>query len=272
MRTKLDFGVEVDFLTKDELDTSVDRVLEHWRSYAEGLRWTRQTGVLEKAAGALCGPREGFVWMLMGTAAKVTHGGAVLNSVPNPGTGVGAFTVRLPAGAVLNSLRFVLHTGATAGSRVPLFAVKMGGTIYAEISNPTFSTASSSVFYTYGSGYPTSIGNGGATIWTGPYPAAATLNLNVVGIKATDSITTIAYVYTVATPVVTVGVGSEGKYPIAPAEAAVNGIASFKWGSRQVILKPGDEVWASASSGTIGTWMVQAVEAPAEQIFKLIGG
>lgn len=146
-RVKLDFGAEVDFLTKGELDDSLGKFEELWRSYAEGLKWIRPSGVLAAATGVVQSPREGFAWMLTLVSATTS--------------------------------------------------------------------------------------------------AAAT---------------------------VTVAIGETGEYPVGTETLAAAGSAVLTWSSRQVILLPDDKLWLGASAGTISHWRVHAIEAPAEQIFKLIGG
>ncbi|MDA8313680.1 MAG: hypothetical protein M0010_00650 [Actinomycetota bacterium] len=74
-----------------------------------------------------------------------------------------------------------------------------------------------------------------------------------------------------ATATVTIGRGPTAKIPLAHPAVASSGWADFSWSSRQQILQPGDEVSATSSAGAIGQWSLNAIEAPAEEIFKLIG-
>jgi hypothetical protein len=69
-------------------------------------------------------------------------------------------------------------------------------------------------------------------------------------------------------------IGGSGMLPVAvtPVAASYAGPAVVTWSSRQLILNPGEELYAATTTGTLGAGHVQAVEAPAEQVYKLIGG
>ncbi|MDA8316528.1 MAG: hypothetical protein M0010_15365 [Actinomycetota bacterium] len=84
---------------------------------------------------------------------------------------------------------------------------------------------------------------------------------------------TFAVIHVSAAATVTIGRGPTAKIPLAkPTTLAAPGWAEFSWSSRQQILQPGDEVSATASAGVLGSWALNVIEAPAEQVFKLIGG
>lgn len=71
---------------------------------------------------------------------------------------------------------------------------------------------------------------------------------------------------------VTLAIGDSGQYPIGVETLAAAGPAIFTFSSRQVILRSSDPLWVGASAGKLYRYRYHAIEAPAEQIFKLIGG
>lgn len=150
MKVKLDFGAEIDVLTKGELDQSLDKTLEKFRQYATGLKYVRPSGATPKTptAGLLTTVPQGYHWGLCFAAVHVSA----------------AATVSI---------------GRTPTAGIPLAA---------------------------------------------------------------------------------------------PVVLAAAGLAVFAWSSKQQVLAPGDPVIVTASAGNIGAWTLNAVEVPAEQIFKLLGG
>lgn len=84
---------------------------------------------------------------------------------------------------------------------------------------------------------------------------------------------TLASVNVSAAATVGVYLGDDTSYPLAaPVTTTAAGPVVFGWSSRQVILMPGERVYLTSSAGVIGRGLIAAVEAPSDEIYKLIGG
>lgn len=98
MKFTFDFGAEVDILTKDELDQSLNRVPELLRKYAEGLKAVRFAGVLSSTAGGvLPGPRQGYTWMVTLVSVEASAAATVTVALGEDGTYAMASPVTLAA-------------------------------------------------------------------------------------------------------------------------------------------------------------------------------
>lgn len=72
MKFKMDFGAEIDVLTKDELDQSLAAAARVWYERYRGVKLRRiplltavpAGGAVNSAGGVACGPEQGYAWTL----------------------------------------------------------------------------------------------------------------------------------------------------------------------------------------------------------------
>jgi len=270
MKHKLEIGGELDFLTKDELDSSLDRMEGIWRSYAKGFKRFRLPVMRGAVVGGAItlgstnvpeqqyvGPRPGWVWRLTRLSAAGLVSTPARATVATAAFAAGAAgTATLPAGSALTG--FDITTAAPAAAVTATVtvsnifngpyvydlteAVATGGMLSVRYPNPQFAPA------------------GGPTVAIAATAGGAAGHINAYG-------TVLASVDQLA---VYVGEPGDARFM-----NLLTATAPTWTPDNSAILLPGDYLVASGSAlGTTTPVTVsgEVIEAPAEEIYKVLAG
>lgn len=275
-RFRFDFGAEFDMLTQPELDRSLGRIEQMWRSYAVGrkpfalpvMRGKVAGGVLQLGSSSdpgqvSCGPRSGWAWRVtrISVAGLSSTTGDNTSGVSASFTAGNAGTATLPG--LYRLWGFDITTGAPAAPPVA--------------ATVTVSNVSGGP-YTY---TLMETANGGLLQVRFPIPLASTGTAPAVSVAAAAGgaagqinafgsflgLQANAPVYDQVT--VYKGDPDLSKY------VTTLGTQSPSWtGSQGCLLLPGDHIVVAGTGLAAANLTVtgEAVEAPAEMIYKLVGG
>lgn len=273
MKARLDIGAELDFLTKGELDNSLERAAGVWRDFAFGQKHFSlpvmrgnvtngsltlgSTGDPGQAGGqqVYCGPRQGWAWRVTRISViGLASVPASQNAVSAAFAAAAAGSAVVPGGAALTGFDVTTAPPAAATATTVTVSNVVGGPLTYNVVETVASGGLLSIRFPV----PLVASGGNATVAVAAAAGGAAGNITAYGtfFASSDSVN----IY-------------RGDPDASRFVDVLNAASPTRTPSQGLLLKPGDHLVVSGSSlgATQLTVSGEAFEAPANMMYKLIG-